>query len=165
MRLFLIPLLTATAASADFQDTWWGMTEENVSSYVSGAEPDDNRGRDVGNGHYKARFKAIYHLDGVRLSAALCFEEGRGLQRVALYPPDRNCPEMGLRIRDAYGRPDDIDISAPNAFGEISRELTWFHKPTGNTIRLWELGKDPIRPNICQVIYGPLVNAGEIGGF
>jgi len=139
MAMFSV-LCAGTAADAQWQETRWGMTPEEVAAAMNGLAPlsRGSRGDRLGNktignvGEYRlgrARFRAVYYYDAA------------GLAHVGLYRRSGDCRQILMALEEMHGRPVRISDQV------ILRLIIWHDQPAGNRIRLL------VSQSLCDLNY------------
>ncbi len=142
-------LCAGTGVGAQWQETRWGMTPEEVAAAMNGAAPlsrgsrgDRLDGKTIGNvGEYRlggARFRAVYYYDAA------------GLAHVGLYRRSGDCRQILMALEEMHGRPARISDQT------IFRLIIWHDRPAGNRIRLLA------SQNLCDLNYERLSDYEEI---
>lgn len=158
---FLAVLGLASPASADWQDTRWGMSlEEVLSTGATATTPAERKGRRV-EVLGEALAKRPYAANGFDFEGTFYFDRGK-LSAVRLTPrrPDE-VTKIGAHLSLVYGKPV-ADIERPETPGCRMSRREWRDHSAGNVVTFFALRcMDPAMPTLAGVDYQPILAKGR----
>ena len=162
----IISFVTTTYAHANWQDTQWGQSPEDLSSggrpveAVVGAEMEDRSfptyGKPLLSGRYEAGSEAF--------SVDYLFNDGR-LSGVVLYMADRNqAMRVGDKLSAQYGAPERDQSNFDGLTNCTTENRTWRDGQRGNLVTFWSrYCVEPSFKTSQYLIYRPIVSSSASG--
>lgn len=155
LLLLAVPL---APAFADWQGVPFGITDDELSSYVPDAQPNADGKKDSRG--LTASMVAPYVVNDVETDAYFMFDTERRLQEVQLILRNLgDCSSTIYGVASAYGPPEDeADLSG------YAKIYHYRDQVNGNLVSVFA-PSSPTSTFDCSVSYRPIPTAGEPGGF
>ncbi|CAM3547281.1 hypothetical protein PANO111632_21155 [Paracoccus nototheniae] len=146
-------IATTPQAAAGWQETEWGMTQDEVQNAVPDVTPNDDRGKDALE--LRAELRSNYESSGINFEVSFLFASDQKLMRVDLTPlSDADCPKLERLIHAAYGTPEAEDKM------ELISNTKWRDAANSNLLSLVRLNQ-----GICSLTYQAMPTVGATGGL
>ena len=158
LSLVFVTTAAAVPARADFQNTSWGMSVEEVRRAVPETRANADRGKDISKIGQTALLTAPLELSGLSVRAYFLFDRNEALVSVDVETDPEDCVTMLMAIRQGYGIPED------ERHTKIAMSAFWSHTDSGNRLRYLKLGLPGQETKMCQVRYEPIRKVGD-GNF
>ena len=154
----VLSAILAAPAHADWQGVPFGVTDDELPSYVPDARPNENREKD--DEDLAALMTMPYNVGDIEADAYFKFDAERRLQEVELVIRSlEDCSSALLGVARVYGpSEDETDL---NGYAVI---YNYRDQENGNLVSVLA-PSSPTSTLDCSVNYRPFPTGGEPGGF